>query len=149
MSEYVLMTAKHTARSSEAAALGAALEELSKALQSDVQKVVRPSTDSGGNILRQDHLAEAARRASRVASKIARLSQPLGAVRPDTNHDLAQLCIASDSFVAAMKPVIDEVDKLPQTLEEFFMPLGPTIKEIELSGQAIVSLIQRLEKRLH
>lgn len=149
MPEYPQMTVKRAARSSEAAALGAALGELSRVLQSDVEKVVRPSTDSRGTILRQDHLAEAAKRASRVASKIASLSRPLGALSRDTNRDLARLFVASDSFVAAMKQVIDEADKLPQTLEKFFLPLGPTIKEVELSGEAIVSLVKRLEKRLH
>lgn len=142
-----IMTEGPAARFPEAAALAATLGQLSKSLQSDVEMTVRPHADGEGNILRQDHLVASASRASRIAAKIASLSQPLECLSKDANRDLAQLFVMSDSFVSTMRAVIAVADRHPSTIEEFYLPLGPTVQEVERSCNAIVSMINEFEKR--
>lgn len=117
-------------------------------LKADIEMVARPPVDDEGNILRQDRLLDAAERTARIASRIASVAQPNSALSADLNRELAQLYLASDSLAAAMGPVIGVAGTLPKTMEDFYMSLGPSLHEAELSCGSIVSMIERLEKHL-
>jgi hypothetical protein len=128
--------------------LSANLKTLRTYLHADMETLLAPSADPKGNILHQGDLIAASDRVTYAFRHLLDIANSLETYPRSVNDALVELRAAANGMLSAVETVHTVANRMPATIEDFYMPLGPTIPKLRIATKSLLALIDNIIRYL-
>lgn len=109
--------------------------------------IATPLANHEGNLVWNSNLIAYTGRAKQTCQQIATTAVPVALFNDGLNEALAKLRTAGSSMATVMDDANSAARTNPQTVEEFFIALGPSGKDLKLGADNVCKLITAVEAK--